>query len=262
MNVYLAASDVTLTIPFVDSLGNPVTPTAVSYRVLDEEGAALVDSTSLAFDSLVGSVVVTVPAALNALPSGKVRALRQVELLMDTAAGRVFTEAQFVIEGTELLVPGTNSFQTLNKAELVALDIPGLTAWSQASRADRIAAMIQARNNIGQMQYRYRWSENWQNFIFPEFGIYSIVQFTQEQYLSLPIDFRVACERAQIMEADDLLGGDPVLAKRAQGIVSETIGDSTTAFSAVRPSRQLICDRAMKELARYVVKRTRLTRAT
>ncbi|CAG9228842.1 hypothetical protein [Burkholderia vietnamiensis] len=262
MNVYLAASDVTLTIPFVDSLGNPVTPTAVSYRVLDEEGSALVDSTSLAFDSLVGSVVVTVPAALNALPSGKVRALRQVELLMDTAAGRVFTEAQFVIEGTELLVPGTNSFQTLNKAELVALDIPGLTAWSQASRADRIAAMIQARNNIGQMQYRYRWSENWQNFIFPEFGIYSIVQFTQEQYLSLPIDFRVACERAQIMEADDLLGGDPVLAKRAQGIVSETIGDSTTAFSAVRPSRQLICDRAMKELARYVVKRTRLTRAT
>ncbi|NTX17950.1 hypothetical protein [Burkholderia cepacia] len=261
MNVYLAASDVALTVPFVDSLGNPVTPTAVSYRVLDEEGAVLLDETSIAFDSLVESVTVTVPAALNALPAGKVRALRQIELLMDTAAGRVFTDAQYLIEGTELLVPGTNSFQTLNKAELVALDIPGLTGWVQASRSERVAAMIQARNNLGQMQYRYRWSENWQNFIFPEFGIYSIVQFSQEQYMSLPIDFRVACERAQIMEADDLLGGDPVLAKRLQGIVSETIGDASTTFSAVRPNRRLICDRAMKELSRYVVKRTRLSRS-
>jgi len=262
MEKYLAGADVTVTIPLVDSAGNAIKPASASYRVLDENGTVLIDTTPVPYLSPNGDPLgILVGAGENGLPAGAVRALRTVEVLAVTDAGTRLLTANYVIEATEPLVPGTNSFQTINKAELVALDIPNLNGWNNATRDERVAAMIQARLNIGQMSYRYRWSENWQNFIYPEFGIYSIIQFTQGQYLSLPIDFRQTCERAQIIEADDLLGADPVLAKRAQGIVSETVGDSTTMFSPVRPARQLLCARAMHELARYIVKRIRLSRS-
>lgn len=271
MNTYLAASDVKLSFPLVDAQGNPVLPSAASYRVLDEDGVVLAGPTSILAASSPATIVI--PAALNQTPAppesnlvpqfGTLRAYRRVELTIGTIAGDLLLTQEYILErdSNSALVPGTNSFQTINKAELVALDIPNLNGWNAADRNARVAAMIQARLNLGQMSYRYRWSENWQNFIFPEFGIYSIIQFTQDQYLSLPVDFRQTMERAQIMEADDLLGTDPVLAKRQQGITSETIGSSTTMFGQVRPVRQLICPRAMHELSRYIVKRIRLSRA-
>jgi hypothetical protein len=261
MEKYLAGADVTVTIPFVDSSGNAFTPSSASYRVLDEDGTVLIDTIPVPWLDPGGAPVsILVGAGENALPAGSMRALRTVEVLAKTDAGSRLLIQNYVIEASEPLVPGTNSFQTINKAELIALDIPNLPSWGNASRDERVAALIQARLNIGQMSYRYRWSQDWQNYIQPEFGLYSIIQMTQAQYLTLPIDFRQAVERAQIMEADDLLGGDPVLAKRAQGIVSETVGGSTTMFGQVRPARQLICARAMHELGRYVVKRIRLSR--
>lgn len=271
MNTYLAASDVNLSFPVVDAQGQPLLPSAASYRVLDEDGNVLVGPVTV--DGTVNPIVILIPAALNQTPQppasnlvpqfGTLRAYRRCELTLSTGGGDVLLTQEYILapNANSILVPGTNSFQTINKAELVALDLPNLNGWNGATRDQRVSAMIQARLNLGQMSYRYRWSENWQNFIFPEFGIYSIIQFTQDQYLSLPVDFRQSMERAQILEADDLLGTDPVLAKRQQGITSETIGSSTTMFGQVRPVRQLICPRAMHELSRYIVKRIRLSRA-
>jgi hypothetical protein len=272
MNTYLAASDVKLTMPIVDGSGNAVTPIAASYRVQDENGTDVVALSPVTMPGAGGtsgakvvvgadgsaSVVVSIPAALNGFTQNMLRGMRRVDVTVDTGAGQVLFTQSYLLEGGAPLVPGTNSFQTFDKAELVALDIPNLDGYKGATREERLAALIQARLNLGQMRYRYRWSQNWQNFIFPEFAVYSVIQLTQAQYMTLPIDFRQAIERAQILEADDLLGGDPVLAKRTQGIVSETIGTSTTTFSSVRPAHQLICPRAMHCMARYVVKRIRV----
>jgi hypothetical protein len=140
------------------------------------------------------------------------------------------------------------------------MDIPNLPGWTAADRAARAAALIQARENLGQLRYRYRFDDNWINYVMPKFALYSITTLTPEEYLGLPAPFRRNLERAQVIEADDLLNADPVLEKRRAGIVSETVGDSTTSFNPVRPNRGLVCPRAMQEMTRYVLRRTRLSR--
>jgi hypothetical protein len=261
MERYLAAADVSVTIALVDSAGNAFTPSSASYRVLDEEGATLVDLRSVPYlDPNGGPLGILIGADLNVLPVGAVRALRVVEVVAKTDAGTRLVTHSYVIEANEPLVLGVNSFQTITKAEFVAMDIPNLPGWAAADRAARAAAMIQARENLGQLRYRYRFDDNWMNYVMPEFALYSITTLTPEEYLGLPAPFRRNLERAQVIEADDLLNADPVLEKRRAGIVSETVGDSTTSFNAVRPNRGLVCPRAMQEMTRYVLRRTRLSR--
>jgi hypothetical protein len=263
MNTYPAAYDVNVSFSLADVVGLPKVVNA-HYEVLDEDGTAVVADTRLPLVSGEESeIVIKVPAAGNMLAAGVRRAYRRVVLNLETSSGWVALEQEYLIQVSQatLLIPGTNSFQTILKAELVALDIPNLPGWRDAPREERIAAMIQARENIGKMSYRYNfWADNWQKYVIPEFGVYSITLLSQDEYMQLPPAFRTACERAQVIEADDLLAGDLATEKRRAGITSETVGDATTMFTQVRPVRQLLCDRAMRELSRFVVKHTRLTR--
>jgi hypothetical protein len=261
MNTFLAASDVALTFPLLDSQGQTLSPTAASYRVFDENDVALCDVTLI--DPVVDPLTVTVSALLNTLPDYSARGYRRCEVTVTTMAGIVaLVPQEYLVQPTETarLIPGTNSYQTIRRAELEALDIPGLDGWQGATSDQRIAAMIQARKNLGQIRYRYHHFLNRQSVIFPEFAAYSINQLTQTQYWTLPLDFRVALERAQIMEADDLIGGDPATEARRLGIVSETIGGSTTMYSQNRPIRRIACEKAMKEIARFTVNHIRLSR--
>jgi hypothetical protein len=268
MNKYLAGEAVTVTFPLDESMG--VAPATASYRLLDEDENVLIEQDTPT-DPANGAVTIRVDGAMNmlapAVTSGsntlqpaQLRAARTAQITLVYQNGTVRLEQSYLIEASSLLVPGTNSFQTLAKANLVALDIPALNGWGAATDDQKIAAMIQARINLGMLRYRYRFDDNWMNYVMPEFALYSITTLTQEEYVELPVQFRRAIERAQIIEADDLLNVDPVLAKRRMGIVSETVGDSTTTFNAVRPDRGLVCPRAMLEVTRFVLRRTRLSR--
>lgn len=259
MQTYLVGADVTL--DFAIEAG----AASARYRVSDEDDAELIVSYVVGIAPDATKFSVTIPAALNQPNAGMVRGYRMVTALVTTATGSVtpdpieYTLAPAV---SAQLTPGVNSFQGIGKAELVALDIPNLPGWSGADRPTRITAMVQARLNLDKLRYRYReMADDWMSYILPQFGISSLIQLTQAQYIALPADFRFVLERAQIIEADDLIGGNPVTDKRIQGITSEKIGESTTQFSGVRPVRGLVCSRALNELARFVETRMRLSRA-
>jgi hypothetical protein len=259
MQSYLAGADVKLDITLAGYA------TSASYRVTDEDGTVQFDGPVPGFQVGAPSMTFVVPGALNQPNRNMVRGYRLVEVRTVTADGvvpLVPIEYTFEVAAAALLTPGVNSFQNIAKAELIALDLPNLPGWAGADRPTRITAMVQARLNLDKLRYRYReMADDWMAYILPQFGISSLIQLTQAQYIALPADFRFALERAQIIEADDLIGGNPITDKRIQGITSEKIGESSTQFSGVAPVRGLVCNRALNELSRFVQTRMRLSRA-
>jgi len=274
MQSLLAGADATFDYTIADG------SVSASFIVTDENGDTVGSGPLPGFVPGATALSVTVPAAMNTLPEqvrangytlviGTVRGYRKLDVKVvfenESIGGTVAlpsNEYYFAPPESDLLKPGVNSFQTLVKAELTALDMPNLPGWSGADRLTRVNAMIQARLNLDKLRYRYReMADDWQSYILPMFGVSSLVQLTQDQYKRLPLDFRFALERAQIIEADDLIGADPILIKRQQGIVSEKIGESTTQFTTIRPAHNLVCGRAIQTMSRFIAARVRMTRA-
>jgi hypothetical protein len=81
-----------------------------------------------------------------------------------------------------------------------------------------------------------------------------------ESFDLLPAGFLRAIKRAQLIEANVILGGDVVGRKRQDGILSETIGESSASFSD-KPFLNLpISRQAYEELRRYIVIRIGVAR--
>jgi hypothetical protein len=274
MQSLLAGADATFDYTIADG------SVSASFIVTDENGDTVGSGPVPGFVPGAAKLSVTVPAAMNTLPEqvrangytlviGTVRGYRKLDVKVvfenESTGGTLAlpsNEYYFAPQESDLLKPGVNSFQTLVKAEMTALDMPNLPGWSGADRLTRVNAMIQARLNLDKLRYRYReMADDWQSYILPMFGVSSLVQLTQDQYKRLPLDFRFALERAQIIEADDLIGADPILIKRQQGIVSEKIGESSTQFASVRPAHNLVCARAIQTMSRFIAARVRMTRA-
>jgi len=260
MDKFLAAQTVTRTITLVNNDGTPISPTAASYRLLDESGNELVAATPVpGFSSGDGTAVIEVSPADNTLATGVSRALREIELTLTLPGGQVVQTDSYMVEILNGLAIPSESFQTLGKAELTAATIPGLIAWPAASRDDKISALVQARNNIAGLSFRRIWA-NYQNRIEYEIGqgitmgidVLYLFLLTPAEFADLDADFKTALNRAQVLEADFLLDGDPVQKRREQGIVMEKVGEVTTMFRNGKPGRKPISEKAMRAIAMYV----------
>lgn len=260
MKAYLGGQDVTLTIPLIDSDGTAISANAVSYRVIDQAEAELVAKVVLS-GYTAGDVeaVVTVSGANNTIPVGESRALRVVELYVTTDVGTIKLDEAYFIEADEVLVEGINSFQNYNAAIYLAYEIPKIEGWSEASKSERIAAMIAARRNIGHLRFRYVFDAN-QNIIDNTVGVADLTMATVTDWLALPKEFRDAVCRAQILEANALLGGDEYGDLRRAGLMSMTVGEAKQFFRPAKAVERPVCNRAIKELAKYLNTSVRLTR--
>jgi hypothetical protein len=274
-----AGTDVTLTLPLVDSSGNQLTVSAISYRVTDEGGSEIVAKTALAgFVSGNADAVITVPAAFNALPAGKTRALRNIELSLTIDGNTVFKHASYVIELPDPLVVGVNSFTSLPGAVFAAASIPNLAAWDAASDEQRIAALIDARAHIVQLSFaqlssNVNWGQDSLNFI-PE-GAYdtnyvgnsNLFMFSgnldllrPDQFAQLPSRFVDALVKAQVAEADYILGGNDIEKKRQDGLIQDNIGESRQMFRNGKPLQLPVCRRALAYLSYFVTFSKRIGR--
>ena len=284
MNIFLAGTPVTQIIPLVDRAGNLLTVDSVSYRVVDHNGMEVVASVPLTtFTSGDTSVAVMVPASVNnivGVPASitgdqidlyQVRETRTVELMLSIASNIVTLNSVYGLEPTDPLVVGINSFQTYAQAELCALDIPGMVAWPTAADVDKIAAMVDARSHIMQLNFwmmnnNTNWGQDSLNYI-PQ-GSYTtpyasggnnafifngnLGLLTPSQYTALPIRFQRALAKAQVVEADNIMGGNPIEDRRIEGLMLESIGEVKQMFRASKPLDLPVSKRALRYLAQYV----------
>lgn len=266
MEIFLAGTAVALNIPLKDAAGNPLSVTSAEYRVVNQNGVELNAKTQVAgFVAGSESVTVNVPAGLNsvapidaasigvdALDSFFVRESRTVELYLKDAADnvKVLTES-YALEPAESLIVGLNSFQTIGQAELLALNMPQLVGWTTASVADKIAALVEARLQICQLRF-VGIRQDSQNYLVESSDIGDLSLVTPSQFASLSPRFKMALCRAQVAQANSVLGGDPADQKRQDGIVLDTIGESKQMFRSGKPLDLPVSKRALRYLSGFI----------
>lgn len=269
MQAFGNATDVRLVVPLLDADSNELSVTAISYRVTNAAGAQVIALTPLsAFESLSPEAVITIAAVNNTLAAGAVRDLRAVELHCVHEGNTVVLRANYTIELADVLVVGVNSFQSLAQAEFNAAQIPNLSGWAGADAQQRVAALIEAREHICRLSFmplagNRLWGQNSLNFV-PE-GSYptsyvgnglvfggDLSEVLPAQFDNLPQELRAALNRAQIVEADAILGGDPIEVKRQAGVLLDTVGESKMMFRDERPLQLPVCRRALGYLSKFI----------
>ena len=296
LNLYLSGTDVTLTVPMTDSLGNALAVNSVSYYVTDMNENVIVPATALgsftALDAVASITVpgadntITDPPAANAITSAQIdqfntRELRTVVLECLLSSGNtVVLKQSYGIEHPDPLTVGLNSFLTLPNAELLSLDMTGLSAWSGASDQEKIGALITARQRICQLNFwllnsNTNWGQDNMNYV-PE-GAYqtpyasagqnnmfifngNLGLLTPKQFSNLPARFQTALKYGQVAEADFLLGGSDTLKKRQEGMILDEIGDVKQMYRAAKPLDLPVSKKTLWYLSAFVTFSKRIGR--
>lgn len=267
MKTIPVGTPVTVTIPFQTAYGEPVVPTALSVRVLDENEAEVVGATSVSFAPGDTEVAVLVSGPNNTLSVGAIKGYRLIELTMTTDDGTVVTSTDYMIATATRLVVMVNSFQTFGMAKMLSSEIPGLVGFSQASEDDQIACLVEAYERLTRLGYYVKWprDEDQQRYI----DLNAVERVAPKRWrvidadefeLIFPAPFKQAIRKAQIVEANEILVGDAVSDKRRSGLLSESIGESSVFFRTGRPIDLGISRAALEYLTGYIDVRMVTTR--
>lgn len=295
MDIFLAGTPVSLAVPLQDRSGNVLDAASIEYRVTKQDGTEVVARTALAdFTPSDSQAVVLLDATVNAIaavPSSitasqidqfTAREVRTVELFvtLNESGNTVMLAKSYALEPADALIVGINSFQTFPQAELVALDIPNLTGWGNASEHEKIAALVEARLRICNLNFwllnsNVNWGQDSLNYV-PE-GAYqtpyatgsksqmfmfngNLSLLTPSQFAGLPVRFKAALYKAQVAEADSILGGDTVEQNRQAGVTLETIGEVKQMFRSSKPLDLGVNRRTMRYLSLFVTMGKRIGR--
>lgn len=263
MDRFAVGTDVSLQIAYVDYNDMPIAPTAVSYSVFDENGTLIVGPVALS-GPYTDTADIIVAAAYNASVGA-----RQIEVKMTTATGDSYVDARYQLQdGSTRLVLLKNTFQTLIQALLTANDMVNVSSWVEADENQQIAALVEAYYRLTRFAYLIKWPEyvDTQNIYLQDMHARITPQMwpvmTPALFAPYPVQFQAALKKAQIVEANAVLIGDPVADKRRSGVQSETIGESKMTFrGGIRQLDFGVSRETFNVVKSYIDYRLTLTRA-
>lgn len=264
MNFYPEDYIVNVTVPFTDKNGAAVTPSAVTAALYDDDDVLVVDFGSVVFVPADGDVTITIPALYNSLGAGEIRVARILRVDLVTASGVITKIHSYVVEAEQRLAVMTNTFQSLEAAEILAIDIPNAAGWAAADEDQKRAALVEAFKRLTSIPMRcvprdpvtgdplpaeewYVSREDW-------------LETDSAAFAAFPSHFKRALKRAQFLEAAEILTNEVIGRKRRQGIISETIGESSVRFQGGKIDYG-ISTQAMAALAGYIHFNMRIARA-
>ena len=273
---YSVDSDVTLTIPYVADADVGATPAAGRYRLLNGNTAVvLLDWQSLSVTPSAASDNVTLLAIYNGLALAGTTETRELQYELTLTSGAVVQKSIIYALGETLqLQVMVNSFQTYPNALLVAESMAQLNdGWTLATDAQRRAALAEVYQYLLQPKYKnidpagsqskVLWGDiDYYQGADQVLGLRHVdLKFVSAtDFAGYDSKFQNALYRAQILAADDFLGGDPVEERRRQGILSETVGESSNMYRAGTPLLWKLSRRVLETLAGYIDYSTRAGR--
>jgi hypothetical protein len=259
------------TVSAVDDAGNAIEGTAASWELFDERGNSI---TAGAADYVAGASTVefSLEAADLTLAVGEISSGRELVVSITTADGEVEIRDYFLVTARNPIAVMANSFTTYPEALRIRSEFAALDGWDAAPRERQQAALIEAYRRLCRMAFkvpgatlesadmdRANYGTGTDSGWFWGSRV-RVSTLDQAQFDALPETFRRAVKRAQLAEANILLGGDPVGKKRQDGIVSETTGESSMFFVS-RPHLNLpISKQAYEEVKRFVSLRVGISR--
>jgi hypothetical protein len=257
---FLSNRPVVITVQLTDDAGNPISVSSVEYRLSNQDDTELMTLTNLSsFEAESDQALITIAADKNVFSGSNLRELRILDVYLTTPEGVILRSYEYVISAEQTLVEGENSFQAYGRAVMNAGEIPRLDGWNDADKEERVKALLRARRNIGKLRFRYVYDDN-QDIIDNTLSVSSLDEATVEEYFRLPQEFREALQRAQVIEADHLLGGDARGEFRRDGVMSMGAGEARQFFRPSKPLDGTVCTRTMKELAKWILTRKRISR--
>lgn len=238
METYRAGSDITVTVEAADDRGGVIEATSASYVVRNETGAEIASGTIASVTG--GEVQIALTAAQTQLVEGEKRGAREIQVDFATAAGTVTNIKTILIEAAVTLEVMVNTFQTFAQAHLTASEMVDLQAWNLKTDYERRQALVGAFHNIAKLTFRVERPDSQERIVdslWTPAVITDITTLTAADLANMPQKFVLALRRAQVAEADVLLGGDVVGDQRRMGLMSHTVGEVSQMF---RPGKPLI----------------------
>lgn len=229
----------------LDPAGAAYAVTAASWAIYDEAGASLVTGSVAPADIAASSVTFTVAGTSLVLAAGVPSAGREIVVTITTPDGPIELREYFVLVSATPLLPFTNSVMSYAEALAVRESFgPDMGGWDGATNhQQRINALINAHANLARLVYSvphdaarlpsdYAGYGTGSDTVFDMRRRLQLSTLNATSFAALPASFVQALKRAQLVEADTILGGDIVGDKRRDGVVSETIGESSTFFQS------------------------------
>ena len=269
MKQYLAGTAVKLPIEFLDDDGNEIEAVSATYRVVDESGSEIVPSTAM---DLSGELTLTIPAEFNTLPEINLDSLtsysknkvsiegaRTVEFSIEATDGNTIPQdLTYVLFPRQRLLVGLNSFQNLAQASIIASTMHDSEAFSEASSAQRAAAMITARERIAKLSFVE--ISSGQSYMTEGRSI-DLDDMAPSAFPLLSERFKLALKKAQVAEANAILGGGDVIEQMRQaGLTSQTIGETHETYRAGAPPATFVSKAALMYLSEFINSSKKITR--
>lgn len=162
------------------------------------------------------------------------------EPLVDVQVYMLFVEPAPATSANHSLSVGSNTFAPY--ANLLG-QLTKMPMLMQAATVDRLslkAACIQAWHNIGKLTVNFGNGYSTTR----DFDVAAIGELSEQQ--------RQQLIEAQLIEADFLLGGNPIEQRRRMGLMSDSSGESAHFFRPTKPVVLAVCRDAALALAPYV----------
>lgn len=167
----------------------------------------------------------------------------------DVGATHTYSEV-IMMEASDTLVKGENSFQGYYPALMLAEELPGTDSFRSMEKSEQIAGLITAYRLMGSLTFMSKGKIIW-----------DITSLNAEELDTLDPGLLEALCIAQVIEANESLDSNSSQAKRLDGIMSETIGESSMMFRAGKvATNTVLARRSMGFLRKYLVITARIER--
>lgn len=269
MNTYYDGSSASIEINLSYEDGSQVDVASIAYSLFDEKDVALISNVpSSTFVYGDATVLIVIPWTGNQLGIKQTSGSRRLLVSAVTMLGDVvkFNEI-YIINGSISLIYMTNSYQTIQEAELNAFNTANVDAFNSASSAEKIVALSDAFKHLGMMTYSidYNYLGGAIDYIteyntgasgtsMSQFGRRTVIvdklNLLPETYISmLPSAFFAKLKIAQVIEANEILSNND---DRSMGMISQKIGESSMSWRQTKPLALPVSRRALESLTGYL----------
>lgn len=252
---------------------------SATYTVKDSEGSILISDEPIEITEGQMSIPVVVSADHNQLAE-KERDLRHV-IVKATASGLTHEERKMyvLLNNFELLIPG-QSFATVADAQMQAIDMlngdtlladgEGLMRKRLIEATRRVKTLPFSIRKILRIDFdRYERPQNMLNVYDIPWGVDGVYRhdlvdwgrMTQDKFDELPDYFKEALMLAVVNEACEIANGNDVAAAREDGILSESIGETTNMYRTGKAANVRVARSTWRLLTSYINNRMIVRRA-
>lgn len=255
-----------------------LTVDTLTYSVFDNAGNTLLSEQTATLDSDY-SVQVAIPAEVNQIGDAD-RALRRVKLKATTGTTTVEFENVYVLLNNFELAVFEQSFATLDDAAMYAIDMVKGDVILNMSRVQLRRLLIEATVRLKQMPFSIRrifgvdYDDydrpmnmlNVHNVYWGQEGQYRMdlidwSKMSPELYAGLPDDFKKTLLVATVNEVAEIASTTDSQSARDEGIVSESIGETTIAYRQGKAANLTVNRTTWRLLVKYLNNRTVVRRS-